>query len=238
MAFIHSPKIVTDGLVLALDAANTKSYPGSGTDWMNLSDVSITGSLISGSTFNGNNGGRIVFDGTNDYVNVLYPSGITNSPSFTIECVVKADAPRTSLATYHRFISWTSGSNNIQLGLGGTTGSVAGSERMFYVSRGASNIAPNFGIINIPAGNIYHVVATFDGTTTYQMYLNGVSQTNIQSTTAVAHSVNANTFFIGQRGDNAGYLSGSIYSIKLYNRVLSPQEVLQNFNATRGRFGV
>ena len=66
MAFIHSPKISTDGLVLALDTANRKSYPGSGTVWNDLSGNGNNGSLINGPTFNGANGGSIVFDGVDD----------------------------------------------------------------------------------------------------------------------------------------------------------------------------
>ena len=68
MAFNFSPKIVTNGLVLALDAANTKSYPGSGTVWSDLTPNGNNGALTNGPTFNSANGGSIVFDGTNDYL--------------------------------------------------------------------------------------------------------------------------------------------------------------------------
>jgi hypothetical protein len=68
MAFFHSPRIVTDGLVLALDAANSLSYPGSGTTWTDLSGKGNNGTLVNGPTFSPTNGGSIVFDGTNDYI--------------------------------------------------------------------------------------------------------------------------------------------------------------------------
>ena len=68
MAFSYSPKIVTDGLVLYLDAANNRSYPGSGTTWTDLSRGGNNGTLTNGPTFNGANGGSIVFDGTNDFI--------------------------------------------------------------------------------------------------------------------------------------------------------------------------
>ena len=69
MAYSYGPSIVKSGLVLALDAANRKSYPGSGTVWSDLSGNNITGSLVNGPTYSSANGGSIVFDGTNDYVN-------------------------------------------------------------------------------------------------------------------------------------------------------------------------
>ena len=82
MAFNYSPKISTDGLVLCLDAANTKSYSGSGTVWSDLSRGGNNGTLTNGPTFNSGNGGSIVFDGVNDYVdcgvsNISLPINIT-----------------------------------------------------------------------------------------------------------------------------------------------------------------
>ena len=68
MGLSHSPKIVTNGLVLCLDAGNTKSYPGSGTAWNNLSSTSNNGTLTNGPTYDSTNGGSLIFDGTNDYI--------------------------------------------------------------------------------------------------------------------------------------------------------------------------
>ena len=61
MGLVHSPRIVTDGLVLALDAGNTKSYPGSGTTWTDLSRIRANGTLTNGPTFSSNNGGTLCF---------------------------------------------------------------------------------------------------------------------------------------------------------------------------------
>ena len=69
MATLYAPRIVTDGLVLCLDAGNRKSYPGSGTSWVDMSGNNNTGTLTNGPTFGGGNGGSIVFDGVNDFVN-------------------------------------------------------------------------------------------------------------------------------------------------------------------------
>jgi hypothetical protein len=69
MAFNYSPKVVTDGLVLYLDAANPNSYVSGSTTWRDISRGGSNGTLINGPTYSSANGGSIVFDGTNDYVN-------------------------------------------------------------------------------------------------------------------------------------------------------------------------
>jgi hypothetical protein len=85
MALAHSPKIVTDGLVLCLDAGNPKSYPGSGTTWTDLSGNGNNGTLVNGVGYNSGNGGSLVFDGVNDRV-TINASSHTNlsSGNFTI----------------------------------------------------------------------------------------------------------------------------------------------------------
>jgi len=87
----NGPKIVTSGLVLALDAGNTKSYPGSGTVWTDLSGNGNTGTLTNGPTFNSSNGGSIVFDGVDDFVNIPYntywnTNVFGTATNFTLEC--------------------------------------------------------------------------------------------------------------------------------------------------------
>jgi len=239
MAFIHSPKIVTDGLIFVLDAANNKSYAGSGTTWTDLSGNNNSGSLINGPTFNSANGGSIVFDGANDYALIASSSlfNLYTSP-FTLECTIKTDSNIAQLGTYRRIISIGNGARNIQLGLAQTgTPQI----RTFYILNDVTGAHfPNYATSeDIPFGTINHIIATFNGTSTYNMYLNGVASTNVTWTsTAISTGTTTTNFNIGQRGDNVGYLSGSLYNVKIYNRVLSPNEVLQNFNATRGRFGV
>ena len=72
MGLAHSPRLVTDGLVLCVDAANTKSYPGSGTTWTDLSGKGNDGSLINGAAFDSGNNGSINIDGSNDRIDVAY----------------------------------------------------------------------------------------------------------------------------------------------------------------------
>ena len=90
MALSHSPKIVTDGLVLCLDAGDGKSYSGSGTTWYDRSGNGNNGILVNGPTFDSNNRGAIVFDGVNDHVSIPNSSSLqlSNNQSFTISYFV------------------------------------------------------------------------------------------------------------------------------------------------------
>ena len=85
MAFNYSPKIVTNGLVLALDAANKKSYPGSGTTWSDLSGNGYTATLLNGTAFSSINFGTFVFDGTNDNASIPYNTNLDPTSGITFE---------------------------------------------------------------------------------------------------------------------------------------------------------
>ena len=86
MGFYRGPNIVTDGLVLVLDAANPTSYISGSTTWRDLSGNNNSGSLVNGPTFNSVNGGSIVFDGSNDYVEI---SPVNASSQFTLNLWIK-----------------------------------------------------------------------------------------------------------------------------------------------------
>ena len=105
MSLSHSPSIVTSGLVLCLDAANTRSYPGSGTSWYNLAGTINTGVLTNGPTYGSTNLGSIVFDGVDDYVDM--PANMGSMANYTIMFWARRDAEsrmpvagRTSTAYY------------------------------------------------------------------------------------------------------------------------------------------
>ena len=92
MALSHSPRIVTNGLVLALDAANIKSYPGSGTTWTDLSGIGNNGTLTNGPTYSSANGGSLVFNGTDNYVS-LPANSINTNADLTLNYWVKTPLP-------------------------------------------------------------------------------------------------------------------------------------------------
>jgi hypothetical protein len=223
----NGPKIITNGLVLALDAANIKSYPGSGTVWTDLSGNGNNGTLTNGPTFDGSNGGSIVFDGGNDFV--LSSVNVSYGNNTTWEAWVYCTA---NVSTYNmfmgRYLPYFSFYNGDRLYFSNV---ISGTQRTIST---ASTLSLN---------TWYHGTFTtsYDGTnTTMKIYTNGVeSSTGTWTGTQGNYSIR---FMVGD-GNNSGNsswypFSGRAANCKVYNRTLTPQEILQNFNATRGRYGV
>ena len=225
MGLSHSPKIVTNGLVLCLDAGNTKSYPGSGTVWTDLSGNGNNGTLTNGPTFSGTNGGSLVFDGTDDYSTVS-----NNITPGTGNFAVSVWVYKTETAA-NRYV-WDFGSN------GGTLSSGTSVTQGFrYYNPSAS-----FGSLYTagPIHNIntwYNIVISRISGTTY-FYSNG------SLITSGADSGNigswGTTFNIGRYGGGSGYEhQGRISSLLVYkDKGLTATEIQQNFTALRGRYGI
>ena len=219
MAFNYSPRVITDGLVLYLDAANTRSYPGSGTTWSDLSRSGINGTLTNGPTFNPANGGSIVFDGTNDYVNLGIISQIApGTGDFTFEFWIN---PTNWSSTYHPIFTTTI-----------TNGLWIGKNASNFVLR-AYNVADDLQYATFPTINIWTNVIIRRSGTTANIYYNTVSVTSgtvtrnyVQGVSEIARDGTANVF------------NGKISNIKYYNRAISSSEILQNYNATKSRFGL
>jgi hypothetical protein len=225
MAFNYSPKIVTEGLVLALDAANTKSYPGSGTTWTDLSRGGNNGTLVNGPTFNSGNGGSIVFDGVDDYANCGIPLTFTNS--FTLSFFIKT----------------------IYSGVKLIFGMYNGSGADWWIGT-LSNGTLNFSFGSPSKRDIATTTVVSDGlwrlstcvynknTNSIFIYLNGVLQNSSNSLPSTVNQPGGN-MTIGRFGDAAGFnWNGNLSNFQLYNRALSAQEILQNYNATKTRFGL
>jgi hypothetical protein len=219
-------KMVTDGLVLHLDAGNTKSYPGSGTVWTDLSQTAITGSLTNGPTFSSVNGGSLVFDGTNDYV--ILPNITTNN--FTLECWIRTTV--TSLTGTDAYqgngIIWSDiafDNNDFVL-------AILNNKPSWFTGNPGTSIN---GTTVINNGNWYHITATKDG-------INGIKSLFVNGILEITGSTNSNilnanpNIVIGGNTLDSRYLNGSVSQVKIYNRALSANEVFQNYEATRERF--
>jgi hypothetical protein len=230
MAFHYSPKIVTNGLKLALDAGNFNSYPGSGTTWSDLSGQSNTATLTNGPTFNSGNGGNIVFDGTDDYAALPAANyGITNQ--FTIEVVCYPTAEVNGMYNfvgnngYDRGIMahWPWGSDYGYLDITNTAGSFF---RWYKVSA---------GILNVRA--VYHFILNTSGQVVVKQ--NNVVMVPNGSDTFSGTVALGTTNTIGAFHSNGGLpWKGNMYSFKLYNRALTDAETAQNYNAVKARFGL
>jgi hypothetical protein len=230
MSFIHSPKIVTDGLVLSLDAGNVKSYPGSGTVWTDKSGFNNNGTLINGPTFNSDGGGSIVFDGTNDYVVVPESSSVditTNTITFGGWCY-----PTISNAYQHIIVKNVGEQPNRQYGMWLSQNGTSQIYRSLkgVVSQGNVNLSTPWAV---NAWN--HVMIVYNGST-IKIYLNGVEVSSENASGNITHT-NSNVNIGGEPNQNY-FFNGRIASSQIYNRALSAQEVLQNYNATKSRFGL
>jgi hypothetical protein len=225
MSTKYSPQIVTSGLVLCLDAANKVSYPGTGTSWYDLSGTN-NGTLTNSPTFSVGNGGNFSFNGTNQYVdcgNVL--ASLTD---LSLECFVKFG---TQSALYGGVISKTlSNANGYEIRVDAYT-STTTSLVFRYVG---DNAAVGFNT-NFTNGVWYHVVAT--GTNGSQRtYVNG-NQVG-SATYALTPSANSNSLLIAKLTYSGLYVNMIMGYARIYNRALSATEVLQNYNATKPRFGL
>ena len=225
-------QIVTIGSVLFLDASNTNSYPGSGTTWADLSGNGYTGTLTNGPTFSSANGGSIVFDGVNDYV----AGG--NLGTFYSQGTISYWMYSTAVENYRNPFSTNYLGGNVAIRFEQfTTASPSGGFSVVIGNDAGTYAGYSYSPSAILTVNSWYNVVLVWNTVTNNVigYLNGDLKFN-SSHTYWATTLPA--IAIGNGFSSARYFKGNISSVGIYNRALTATEVLQNFNATRARFGV
>jgi hypothetical protein len=241
MSAIGGPNIIEDGLVLYLDAGNRKSYPGSGTTWFDKSGRGNNGTLVNGPTFNTGSLGSIVFDGVNDYTELgnILNLGTNNC---TINVWLNIDSSWPSGTKY--FVSKSrSSSQNYRYAFGFTQ---TRQLRGFIQGNGGADITPDT-TTTLNLNQWYMCTMVVNRTSTLDLYTNGVLQ-SVDSTNTISqwdglNFESNNPFRVGSytASNNTSpnmVFPGKISSVQMYFRALSAQEVLQNYNATKGRFGL
>jgi hypothetical protein len=238
--------IVNDGLVLYLDAGNDNSYPGSGTTWTDLSGNNNTGTLTNGPTYSSANGGSIVFDGSNDYVDCgilgSYGSQMSTN-SITLDFAIKTSYTA-GISQFGIINSGTSTlialnfnrDENDNYSAGKTTFSIRDNSGKYLVGAMSSNIyTGNFFIVS--------AIRTVN-TNTVNFYVNGNAVGVVYGSYTENPASFSNfqyPFTIGatnNRGTIGSYLNCDIPFFRIYNRALSAAEVSQNYNALRSRYGI
>jgi len=218
--FASLPNIVTNGLQFYVDADVYSSYSGSGTSWRDLSGNSYNSTLTNGPSFISTEPKCISFDGVDDYS----VSSVTNIPaSSTIAIWIRS-------SNYAVKIPISIDSDNY-----GSGPNLYFSGNYINWNTGDSESNP-FTNSSYPDAKWHYIVVTNDSSTNAKLYIDGIligtaAYRNTTSTTS-------NNFWIGRfHGDNNYTIAASISQVKLYNRVLSAEEVLQNYDATKFRFG-
>lgn len=223
--------IVTNGLVLDLDAAKKDSYPGSGTVWRDISGNRYSGSLVNGPTFSSTNGGAIGFDGVDDYVNM---SNFTNPYAETIIVWVKSNT-----TTWNKY-GWVSSSRR-------QNGHIfhpefPGTRQLGFYILDSSATYTLVGSTTPADITIPHMYAySTNGSNSHKCYID--STFIIENTTSITRTTTPSPqiWYLGLDdfpADPNRYGNGIIYSVLRYNRQLTNSEVIQNYNALKGRYGL
>ena len=224
MSLNHSPSIVTDGLVLCLDAANQRSYPKSGTTWSDLAGAN-NGTLTNGPTFDAGNGGSIVFDGTDDYAEF---DSISSDGDISISCFVYLISYDVSPQHNQRIVHNYDGSNDLQVII-----------RESSVFKWGSNTrSQGIGISTLPPLDEWiHITVTRSGAS-YKAYYNAVEKSGSGSTPGNPQPTISRLRFGSdiQGSSSNGHLDGNISNVSIYNRALTAKEIRQNYEATAGRY--
>lgn len=218
------PKIVTDGLVLHLDAGQQNSYV-SGTTWKDLSGNGNTGTLTNGATFNNSNGGNISFDGTDDYVSISNNNILNPSLSMTLSVWINISS----------FVSFM----NI-FGKGTTTNGSGGYDFRIE-SNNQLNLVKYFVVDQrvtlsqtLSTNTWYNIVAV-QSSAKVDYFVNGSNVGNY--TNSSSYQTNTAEFRIARTRD-ATYTPANIANILFYKKILTAAEVKQNFDALKSRFGI
>jgi len=200
---------------MQLDAGDTNSYSGSGTTWTDLSGNGNNGTLqnMSGANYSSANGGYLDFDGASDYVTLPFNTEYTNIS-------IDVWATRDQLNAYNSIM--------------GKYGSSAGYELIFNNSGGVRFHTSNQSIdstTSLSADVWYHIVGTYDGSTA-RIYING----SLDASGSTSRNTNTVNWRIGRSAWGGNYHNGKISNIRLYNKALTASEVLQNYDALKGRY--
>lgn len=217
MAVAYNPSIVTDGLVFQIDAANTKSYPGSGTNISNLITPSLSGTLTNGVGYNSNNNGILVFDGTNDYLDFASYTPDANAVNIWIKFNTLQNGPMVYV-----------GNDSYASGVWSWS---------FFIYNGAFYFRANPGNFadfnEVPPLNVWinYTLIRDNGTGTSLAYKNGTYFGSSSNSTLLNSYPNLRI-----AKASSTYASFNLSLVQIYNRSLTQQEILQNYNATKGRY--
>jgi hypothetical protein len=231
--------IISNGLVMHLDAGNNSSYPGSGTNWADLSSSGNNGTLTNGPTYSSSNGGTIVFDGTDDVVSFgnILNMGLN---SWTLSCWVKFNSGSVPSSGPAGIIGKTSYRGNV-----GRYSFYIEDNNLHAFFQPDINYSVATPIAPYLDNKFHNLVMTINRTSMMYFYIDGVSvgtPLNVSGVSSINLNSSTDNFYIGSYGSSNGqspqyFFNGNVSQASIYNRALTTAEVLQNYNALRPRFG-
>ena len=257
LKYYNDTNIVKSGLVLYLDAGLGSSYPGTGTTWTDLSGNGYNGTLTNGPTYSTSGGGSIVFDGVDDYTGLSTSTGLLNLGSaFTISGWIKLTSTSQDLGILFSSLNVNLSTNTQGVGFYW--------RRINEYSMNSNTIRLQFGInawawqvfasngISITDTNWHYIVVSASSmntsSPTITFYIDGTAQSGTRwdagSVGPINYGTNANSLRLSSiytaesPGYQTNYSANNISNLLIYTRALSTQEVLQNYQAQRQRFGV
>ncbi len=234
--FINALPPVRSGLFLEYDATIVASYPGTGTTWFDISGNRLNGTLTNGPVFSSTgSSSSIAFDGTNDFIDIVYPRQINTGSPITLSLWAKWITTGTTTATIQTLVD-----NNYQTSPGSIGFFIQDRPDLGGVLEWGAQ--PGAGITRCTStfvvgdGKWHHITATNDGSTSI-LYIDG-AQSGLARTAA---GIGSSQPFINLgrwRFTQSRYLNGNIADFRIFNRALSAYEVKQNFDFYRTRYGI
>jgi hypothetical protein len=219
------PDITLLGLAVACDAGYINSYPGSGNSWFDISGNGITGTLTNGPVFvNSSDSPSIQFDATNDSV-TFGTSSVVKPTTLSLGCIFKINAAPTT----HIIV----GKQGAGSGAASYALVIQSNSLIFRLEIGGTAYDASYPFVN---QNTYiYVMGTADGNT-LRLYINGV----LVGSTSYSGSIVYSDSYPLLMGYYASAFASpmNVGAMQLYSRPLSAQEVLRNYNAYRGRYGL
>lgn len=226
--------IVTNGLILNIDASNTSSYPGSGANWFDISGYGNNGVLYNGPAFNSSNGGNISFDGADDYMDfgsynfgndfticmwIKTPSSLKSNSNALLSNTA-GGATQNGFRTFFNTFNTTNGSIYLETGNGS----------------GGTGLSSINASVTVTVNGWNFITYTLSKTSSVgQIYKNG----SFATSGAILNDFNTNgAFWFGRIFYSGYYVQANMANMRIYNRVLSGAEILQNYNADRATFGL
>lgn len=231
----YGPKIVTDRLVLALDASDRNSYIGSGSTWKDLSGNGYNGTLINSPTFSTANRGSIVLNGTNQHVSINYNANLNPSANITVsvwarftisDTNVRVAIELSAFADEIYFIFLRADLSPKRWGFGVKQSNDIYAETTSNSSNASINTWYNLTLV------------TNSSTGLVSLYINGVLDGSVAYNGTLKQNAAATLSLGRDPGYDRRYWQGNISNAQIYNRALTAAEILQNYTATKSKFGL